>query len=115
MARFIDEGWLARHIRKTRAEYEARHDLIVQAVTDRLRVVPSIAGLHVSATADALSPDELAAVVRRALAVGVVVPCLSMFRVSRPVRSGLVFGYGNIYLAHIEEGLQRLAESFGQR
>ena len=49
LARFIDEGLLARHVRKTTREYAARHELIVATLerdfADWLRPVPSAAGL----------------------------------------------------------------------
>jgi GntR family transcriptional regulator/MocR family aminotransferase len=119
LARFIEQGWLARHIRKMRAMYEARHELIVEALTEEfaehLTVVPSAAGLHVSATAKALSPEAMTVVVQRALGAGVAVQRLSMCRVTRPAQSGLVLGYGGIDTERIDEGLRRLRRSFDQR
>jgi GntR family transcriptional regulator/MocR family aminotransferase len=118
LAHLIDGGWFARHIRKTRTLYEARHDVIVRTLTaqfaDHLTVLPSIAGLHVSATANALSPDEVGVAVERARDAGVAVPSLSMFRVTRPAQSGLVLGYGGIETERIPEGLRRLRRAFDQ-
>ncbi|MCQ0004545.1 aminotransferase-like domain-containing protein [Actinomadura madurae] len=54
LARFIDEGLLARHLRRSRREYRARHERVAELVGglmgDRLTLVPSEAGLHLSAT-----------------------------------------------------------------
>ena len=54
-ARFIDEGLLARHIRKAAREYERRHAHVTEAIRRELHawlhVLPSAAGLHVAAQA----------------------------------------------------------------
>jgi GntR family transcriptional regulator/MocR family aminotransferase len=116
LAHFIDQGWLARHIRRMRAVYRVRHEMIVHALgqdlADDLTIVPSAAGLHVSATANTASPAEIRAVVERALAAGVAVQPLSMCRIDHPPRSGLALGYGAIDAEHIEEGLRRLRGAF---
>jgi GntR family transcriptional regulator / MocR family aminotransferase len=116
LARFVDEGSLARHIRKMRSVYQVRHEIIVQALgrdlADDLTIIPSVAGLHISATANTASPAEISAVVERALAAGVAVQPLSRFRVDQPARSGLAIGYGAIEAEHIEEGLRRLHAAF---
>ncbi|MGW4801801.1 MocR-like pyridoxine biosynthesis transcription factor PdxR, partial [Nonomuraea sp. NPDC004297] len=54
LARFIDEGLLARHIRKATREYAARHALIVAALGEFL--VPSTAGLHLCALGVSVRP-----------------------------------------------------------
>ena len=116
LARFIDEGFLARHVRRMRHVYQARHQQIVDALTHgfatQLEVVPSAVGLHVTATARTASDEEVDAVVRRASAAGVEVQSLSMYRVEEPARPGLLLGYGAIPTARIEEGLRRLRRCF---
>jgi GntR family transcriptional regulator / MocR family aminotransferase len=118
LARFIDQGLLARHIRKMRTVYKARHERLVETLTRRLaahlRLIPSVAGLHVSAAATVASPADVLAAARRALAAGVAVQPLSMFRVDQPPQAGLVLGYGGIDTAHIDEGTQRLRRAFDE-
>src|SRR5918996_4485602 len=80
-----------------------------------LRVVPSPVGLHVSATAAAAKPGDMEAVAQRALAAGVAVHPLSVFRVDGPARAGLVFGYGAIETEDIDDGLRRLVQAFHGR
>jgi GntR family transcriptional regulator/MocR family aminotransferase len=116
LARFIDEGGFARHIRKTGAVYRARHETLV-AVLQRdfarqLEVVPSAAGLHVAAIARSASADQIRGVVHRASDAGVEVQELSRFGVHAPARPGLVLGYGAIPTARLEEGLRRLRNCF---
>jgi GntR family transcriptional regulator/MocR family aminotransferase len=118
LARFIDQGRLARHVRKMRAIYHKRHErlteTVVKELSPHLTLVPSAAGLHISATTNTLSADELTAVVARAATAGVVVPPLSRYSVDQPARAGLVLGYGGIDITHIDEGLQLLRHSFDQ-
>jgi DNA-binding transcriptional MocR family regulator len=56
LASFIDRGYLACHVRRMRAVYQEPHQRIVEVLgdrfTDRLKVIPSSAGLHVAATID---------------------------------------------------------------
>ena len=116
LARFIDEGHLARHVRKLRAVYAARHERIVEALrgelNEHLRLLPSDAGLHVSAPARRASADELRAVAKRAAGVGVGVDELASYAVDRPQWPGLVLGYGAIAVERIDEGLRRLRACF---
>jgi len=116
LARFIDDGGFARHIRRMRSVYRARHELIARVLArdfaDLLEVIPSDVGLHIAATARAASIDEINAVFHRALDAGVLFHRLSAFEVERPASPGLVLGYGAIPTDRIEEGLRRLRCSF---
>ncbi|WP_436521913.1 PLP-dependent aminotransferase family protein [Actinoplanes sp. HUAS TT8] len=101
LARFIDEGELARHVRRARREYAARHDRIVAALdlVPGLSVVPSAAGLHVTALTDSDLPE---------------MSPLSVDDLSRYSggRRGLVLGFGAINPAVIDEGLALLSSFF---
>ena len=116
LARFIDEGLLARHIRTVTREYASRYDCIVEGfertLAPWLRVVPSAAGMHLAATLNAEATVDIAHVVARAGAHGVAVRSLADFAVVSPRRAGLVLGYGGIAGARIDEGLTRLAAAF---
>ena len=116
LAQFIEGGGFARHIRRVREVYRARHQTIANALirdfADHLVLVPAIAGLHVTATARAASAARIGAVVRRAADSGVAVQDLSRFGVGSPALPGLVLGYGAIATAHIEAGLRRLRACF---
>jgi GntR family transcriptional regulator/MocR family aminotransferase len=116
LANFIDEGGFARHVRKMNAIYRARHQLITTVLardfSDQLEVIPSAAGLHVTAIARKSSVEQLNVVARRASDAGVEVQLLSTFTLSRPAQPGLVLGYGAIPTIHIDEGLKRLRRCF---
>jgi GntR family transcriptional regulator/MocR family aminotransferase len=116
LARFIDDGGFARHVRKMRNIYRVRHAMVTHSLSnefaDHLQTVPSTVGLHVAALARTASADEIAAVARRASDAGVQVQTLSRFAVHAPAKPGLVLGYGAISAGQIEEGLRRLRLCF---
>jgi GntR family transcriptional regulator/MocR family aminotransferase len=71
-------------------------------------VVPSSAGLHITAFARGWSQQQCAAVQARAADENVAIQILSSFAVTRSTRAGVVLGYGAIASGDIEEGLRRL-------
>jgi GntR family transcriptional regulator/MocR family aminotransferase len=116
LARFIDEGLLAKHIRKAAREYAIRHERIVETLRRDFRrwleVIPSSAGLHVAARVVRRKSADTDRVVARALDAGVRVYPLSRFSSERPALPGIVLGYGVIPTARIDEGLRRLRDCF---
>jgi GntR family transcriptional regulator/MocR family aminotransferase len=119
LARFIDEGLLARHIRKASREYAVRHQQILSTLrrdfSRWLEPVPSSAGLHIAATLRPGLSLNVGDVVRRAAAVGVGIFPLSRFCAEEPALPGVVIGYGAIATVKVEEGLRQLASCFRAR
>ena len=113
LARFIEGGGLARHIRTVAREYEARYTRIAATIETRfagvLRLVPAAAGLHLTATLNPAAGTSGAAIVRAAADQGVRVAALRDFYAGRADRDGLVIGFGAIELPRIDAGLERLA------
>jgi GntR family transcriptional regulator/MocR family aminotransferase len=109
-ARFIDDGHLARHVRRMRGIYAQRHYQVATALAtelaDHLRPIRSPAGLHIAATLRRHRDD--AAVVAAAAADGIALQPLSAYAVSAAPPPGLLFGYGAIQTDRIAEGLRRL-------
>jgi GntR family transcriptional regulator/MocR family aminotransferase len=99
-----------------RAIYQARHDLIVDALSqqlsDQLTVIPSSVGLHVSAIANVASQADVDAVVDRGLTAGVAAQRLSVFQFDQPSPPGIAIGYRAIQTDAIDEGLCRLQQAF---
>ena len=116
LARFIDQGLFARHLRKMRAVYQARHEQVVDALTQQfaahLKPIPSAVGLHLAATAPGVSAEELEELLHRASAAGVELLPLSRYGVDTPPQPGLIFAYGAIPTSRIGEGLGRLRRCF---
>ena len=53
LARFIDDGAFARHVRRATAIYRERHEMLADAISrdfaDHLELIPSTTGLHLTA------------------------------------------------------------------
>jgi GntR family transcriptional regulator/MocR family aminotransferase len=114
LAAFIEEGHLARHVRKMRRVYGARHDLLLRGLQKDfgrwLEPLPSVVGLHLAAFA---KPSvDVEEIVERARDAKVGVYSLRGYHFARPARQGLVFGYGAIGEREIVEGLSRLRQVF---
>ncbi len=107
LAAFMAEGGFARHVRRMRKVYRARHELLAALLArdfaDFLTPLPSTAGLHLSAVA----PADCGGLVRAARRRGVRLYSLGDFGVGER-RHGLVFGYGAVAAERIEPGLARL-------
>ncbi|MEU7768210.1 PLP-dependent aminotransferase family protein [Nocardia sp. NPDC049190] len=119
LAGFIEEGLLAKHIRRMRSEYRARHDRIVTLLesdfVDTMAIIPSAVGLHVAAWT---APNiDASAVAIRARQLGIHVLPLSQFRMSDGP-DGLILGYGALPLSDVDKALtllQTAIESAGHR
>jgi GntR family transcriptional regulator/MocR family aminotransferase len=121
LARFIDDGAFARHVRRATAIYRQRHEMIADVIsrdfTDHLELIPSTTGLHVSALVRTMSAHQIAAVTRRAAERGVAVQLLSSQVLSPLATSplpGIMLGYGAIPAVRIEEGLRLLRACFDE-
>lgn len=108
LARFLDEGLLARHVRRASKAYADRHARIVSALATipGLDVVPSAAGLHVAA----LTGADSTAVVSAAARAGLALDDLRGYSVGPPTRqAGFVFGFGAVDPALLGEGMALFA------
>jgi GntR family transcriptional regulator/MocR family aminotransferase len=116
LARFLDDGGFARHIRRIGRVYTQRHEIISGILTrdfgDQLRILPSVAGLHITALAKTASVKKISSIARHAGDLGVRVQELSYFAVDSRRRAGVVLGYGAIPSARIPEGMRRLRDCF---
>jgi GntR family transcriptional regulator/MocR family aminotransferase len=118
LARFIDEGAFARHIRKVSRTYSERHGTLTAAIKmyfgDHLDLVPSSTGLHIAAYARRASVDNIDAIASQAFDLGVAIQRIATFRVDGEPQAGVVLGYGAIETARIAEGLRRLRRCFDE-
>ena len=98
LSQFIKEGHFARHIRRMRALYVKRQELLIKEINkegqDILTVEPHAAGLHLIAWLDNpksnISAIDLS---QRLLDEGIDAPSLSRFAFSDLGREGLLLGY----------------------
>jgi len=116
LATYIDEGHLARHIRKMRRIYSERHAMISATLQKDfalwLVTIPAVTGMHLTATLRSRNRKHEREIAARAAARNVSFDLLSTYWTSGRKRPGLVLGYGSIATADIEEGLRRLHECF---
>ncbi|WP_249997871.1 PLP-dependent aminotransferase family protein [Actinoplanes sp. M2I2] len=108
LARFLDEGLLARHVRRAGKAYGERHARIAAALGAQpgLRIVASAAGLHLTALTDA----DSTAVVTAAARAGLALDDLRDYSDSPTRQAGFVFGFGATDPALIDEGLALFAD-----
>jgi len=112
LARFIDEGQLARHVRRASGVYQQRRDAVIDGVQrhlgEWLEVVPSAAGLHICARSRPGLVLDSAGLLVAARRQGITVEGLAEHHAmppAGPVQTGLVIGYGMAQLPSIDAGL----------
>jgi GntR family transcriptional regulator/MocR family aminotransferase len=112
LARFIDDGQLARHVRRVGRAYADRHARMVAALGrhELLDVVPSAAGLHVTALLRAGDRALATRVVEAARREGVVVDDLGTYSQDSTTQAGFVLGFGAVDPATMDDGLTRFGE-----
>lgn len=108
---FIEEGHLARHVRKTHKIYAERRTVLLRALArycgDRLHPIGADVGLHLAAEL-ALQASDLAA---RAAVDGVRLHSLDRYANENPAPNGLMLGYGMIRADQIDAAICRLAQT----
>ena len=116
LADFIAEGHYARHVRRARALYAERQQVMIEALSARLGgaldVVPDAAGLHLVAWLRDGGNDV--AVRRAAAQEGVAASALSLYRME-PVdgaRGALVLNYAGFDERAIQAGVEGLQRAF---
>ncbi|MFD2023961.1 PLP-dependent aminotransferase family protein [Promicromonospora aerolata] len=108
LARFIDDGLLARHVRKASAHYAERHDILLDALGGLpVEPVPTAAGLHVAAHLPDDAPVGARTLANRARRRSVAVEPLAAFAVGAH-RDGVVLGIGGAVTSSIRPGIQAL-------
>ena len=114
LASLIEEGLLARQLRRARRAYAARHQAILAGLQRDfarwLTPVPSVTGMHLAARLRAGGLALEAEIAERATLAGVRLDRLSSYGVSTPSPAGIVLGYGAIPEVRIAPGLGRLRE-----
>ncbi|GLZ80579.1 GntR family transcriptional regulator [Actinorhabdospora filicis] len=102
LAAFIDEGLLARHVRKATKIYRARYDALTSTLVERgFTPMPGAAGLHVAVRVDGDDHEAVDAAAR----ASVRAHPLSRYG---GVHHGLVLGFGAIPVEAIPTGIARL-------
>ncbi|HTD05892.1 PLP-dependent aminotransferase family protein [Undibacterium sp.] len=107
IAKFIDDGYLARHIRQCHAMYARRREkLLARFSTDLaewFEVIPSVAGFHLAALCKRKLDIPLLIKLARQVGVGLY-PLDGFYHFSEP-RQGLMLGFGSIEALDIDFSL----------
>ncbi|MFU1929143.1 PLP-dependent aminotransferase family protein [Bordetella hinzii] len=119
VARFMEQGHFARHLRKMRALYTTRRAYLAQALQQALardlEVQTQAGGIHILARLRQASPSD-AALAARARSAGLAVQPLSQWHMGQPAASGLLLGFTNIASPGMAAALvDRLARALGGR
>ncbi|MDP1582926.1 MAG: PLP-dependent aminotransferase family protein [Bradyrhizobium sp.] len=114
LARFISEGHLAQHLRRTRLLYAGRREVLLAAAERHLDgllvVAPDPGGMHLIAHPVGVlvkSFDDVA-VTAAAAAAGLVVQPLSVCYASRRKQHGLILGYAGTPESEIDRAVTTL-------
>ncbi|AYF86643.1 PLP-dependent aminotransferase family protein [Pseudomonas sp. JS3066] len=116
LAKFIDEGCLLKHIRRSHILYTSRRERIHERFKGDLarwfELVPSVAGFHLAVLAKV--PVDMPLLVELARKVDVGLYQLAAFSYQLPPRSGLMLGYGGIETLDIDPALDRVRDILEQ-
>jgi GntR family transcriptional regulator/MocR family aminotransferase len=117
LARLIDDGSFASHVRRANRIYAGRRARLIDGVARELspwlEVVPSVAGLHLFAQLRQDSRLRVADVRDAAAAAGIGIQSVASFAMradSEQAQRGLVLGFGMIDEENIDRGIRRLAD-----
>lgn len=113
LAAFIDEGHLARHVRKMRRVYGERRVSLQTALAAQcgnwLSLYPGECGLHLAARLD--PKIKAARLVARLAEQGVGLQALDRYAIGGAAPNGIAFGYGLALSTQIEAGVRMLAQA----
>ena len=114
MARFMEQGYWERHVRRMRILYQKKHDLLLKTVARhfgaRALVTGQGAGLHVILQLLDKNPGE-AEIIRRAEQRGVrLFPLRTTWATGAPASTSLLLGFGGLTAGEIEAGIKLLSQ-----
>jgi len=113
LARFIEEGHFARHLRRMRVLYQHRQEILLDVAAHELggllEIHPSDSGMHLIAW---LQKEKNAQeIARRAEEFGVIAHPLSDYTMRYHQRPALLLGYAAYDDIEIRQGVRRLAQA----
>ena len=111
LALFINEGHLARHVRKMRRIYAERREALLEALAQRageaLHPLASDAGLHIAV--QLRWPVPASQLVKDAQALDMRIEALGDYAIGNTKPNGLVFGLGGMPATRMDEAVRVLA------
>lgn len=116
LSRFIEEGHLARHVRRMRKVYGDRRGALIDALnrycSPALVPIPSTAGLHIAVRSS--KPLNERRLVAMAAQKGIGVEGIGRYALLKLGWSGLAFGYGTCAVSDMDTAIRQISETIGQ-
>lgn len=116
LAKFINDGYLAKHIRRCHSIYSARREILLTRFASDLapwfRIVPSNVGFHMAVLCR--RPVDLASLIKLAKRVGVGLYPLDGFYHSCEPQQGLILGFGGIESLDIDPSMDLVRDILQQ-
>jgi GntR family transcriptional regulator / MocR family aminotransferase len=116
LAKFINEGYLLKHIRRCHTVYAGRRERILKRLAGDLspwfEAVPTVAGFHMAALCKV--PVNIPLLMELARQVEVGLHPLNVFFHEAPVREGLILGFGAIETLDIDPALDKVRDILQQ-
>lgn len=113
LADFIGEGHLERHIRKMRAVYDKRRQVLVKAFNknfgEKATILGEKAGIHLMVRLQTPFSDE--EIMQRSEQAGVGIISAAPHYLKPHSKGEFIFGYGELTEQQLVEGINRLADS----
>lgn len=114
LADFIAEGHFGRHLRRMRALYEERQEILVTEIKKQLggilKIEPAESGMHlIGWLPSGVNDREIS---HKALELNVNITALSAYRNRESPHNGLVFGYTAFDEKQIKQGVAKLRRVF---
>jgi len=113
MAKFMEQGYWERHVRRMRITYQKKHDVMLKAINhyfgNRAAVVGQGAGLHVILQLLHENPGEME-IISTAAKQGInLFPFSATCATGLPAETSLFLGFGGLTTAEIEQGIKLLS------
>jgi GntR family transcriptional regulator/MocR family aminotransferase len=113
VARFINEGHLAHHVRKMRTLYRQRRQIMMKQLQEELgawlEAIPSDYGMHIATFAR--TDIDLDSVEAALLQKNIKLHSLSRYFLGAPTQQGFIFGYGTVDSREISQGIASLRDA----
>jgi GntR family transcriptional regulator/MocR family aminotransferase len=112
LTEFIEQGYLETHIRKMRAVYDQRRQVLVKAFNTylgkRATILGEKAGIHLMVKLHTYLSDE--EIIQRAASLGVSMMSAKPQYINSNATGEFIFGYGELTEQQLEKGICRLAQ-----
>jgi GntR family transcriptional regulator / MocR family aminotransferase len=114
LAKFMEQGYWERHVRRMRIVYRKKHDALLAAIGryfgNRATVVGQGAGLHMVLQLLDENPGETEIISRSQQAGIALFPFTTTCSTTEPAATHLLLGFGGMTAVEIEQGIKLLSE-----